>query len=620
MTSSAAELRSYADGCFAQGQYAEAAAAYEEAIALEPEESSYWWLGLSLFLQGEQADAQLAWMTPLLEATSEETARSHLLKFLLEQAQALNHAGYYEEAVQLGLICIELAPDDPNVLLPAANWMQHTDDPSWLLESIALAETGLARSSSLIDQVLFTHLSLSALMSTCGEWQHSWKSYQIHKQLLASLGAGAEVADRNRLPNLLGMGAFLLYFEDNPKINRPIRSQFAAVCQAELQQQVATQRGQRYHQTYAPLGGSVNRPLKIGYLSECLRQHSIGWLIRWLLKYHDRHRFDVHLYSLMPAEDWLQNSFRAAYGDRFQTLPPTAVEIADRIYQDKIDILVELDSLTSLSGCGAVALKPAPIQVNWLGYDASGIPGVDYFIADPYVLPEAAQSYYQEKIWRLPQTYIAVEGFEAHTPSLRRDQLGIPADAIAYLSSQSGLKRNPDNVRLQLRILKEVPHSYFLIKSWRASLERLESFFGQLADAEGVSRDRLCFLPGVASEFTHRANLGLADVVLDTYPYNGATTTLEALWMGLPIVTRVGEQFAARNSYTMMQNVGLSEGIAWTDEEYVEWGVRLGQDATLREEIGYRLRRSRHTSPLWNAKVFTQQMETAFEQMWKNLS
>ena len=120
------------------------------------------------------------------------------------------------------------------------------------------------------------------------------------------------------------------------------------------------------------------------------------------------------------------------------------------------------------------------------------------------------------------------------------------------------------------------------------------------------------------SETIHRANLAIADVVLDTFPYNGATTTLETLWMGIPLVTRVGEQFAARNSYTMLKNVGIEEGIAWTDEEYVEWGIRLGTDAALRQQVREKLRRSRQTSPLWNAKQFTREMERAYEQMWAN--
>jgi predicted O-linked N-acetylglucosamine transferase (SPINDLY family) len=611
-------MRSQADDQMAQGNYAEAAIAYEQAIALEPQLSHYWNLGLALFLQGELADAQLAWMSPLLEVPDQEEARSQdLVQFLLAQAQALNLTGQYDLAADLGRFCVELAPEDVKVLLPVANWMQHTGLTENLTESIPLAVTCLERSPSYVDRLLATHLILSALMSTCGNWQDSWQYYQIHKQLLASIKAeDLSTSDRAALPNLLGMGAFLLYFEDSPQTNRPIRNHFATVCQSTFRQQAA-QQGKHYHSSFVPLDTAAMKPLKIGYLSESLRQHSIGWLIRWLLQHHDRHHFEVHLYSLLPTDDWIQNSLRESYGDRFHDLPPTAVDIADRIYVDQIDILVELDSLTCLSGCGTLALKPAPIQVNWLGYDAAGIPGVDYFIADPYVLPEAAQSDYTEKIWRLPQTYIAVDGFEVHTPSLRRDQLGIPGDAIVYLSSQSGLKRNPHNIRLQMQIIKSVAHSYFLIKSWRVALNQLEEFFGQFADEVGLSRDRLRFLPGVPSEFVHRANLNLADIVLDTYPYNGATTTLEALWTGLPIVTRVGEQFAARNSYTMMMNAGIPEGISWSDDEYLEWGIRLGHDKALRQEISYRLRRSRHTSPLWNAHAFTRDLEQAYRQMWE---
>jgi len=263
-----------------------------------------------------------------------------------------------------------------------------------------------------------------------------------------------------------------------------------------------------------------------------------------------------------------------------------------------------------------MALKPAPVQVTWLGLDASGIPAVDYFIADPYVLPEFAQEYYTEKIWRLPQTYIAVDGFEVGVPTLRRDSLNIPNDAVVYLSAQRGFKRHPDTARLQMKIIKEVPNSYFLIKGL-ADSEAVQKFFMQLAEEEGVECSRLRFVPQDLSESVHRANLAIADVVLDTYPYNGATTTLETLWMGVPLVTRVGQQFAARNSYTMMMNVGVTEGIAWSDEEYIEWGVRLGKDETLRQQVALKLKASRQTAPLWNGKQFTREMENAYEQMWQ---
>jgi predicted O-linked N-acetylglucosamine transferase (SPINDLY family) len=263
-----------------------------------------------------------------------------------------------------------------------------------------------------------------------------------------------------------------------------------------------------------------------------------------------------------------------------------------------------------------MAKRAAPIQVTWLGLDAAGIPNIDYFIADPYVLPDNAQDYYAEKIWRLPQTYLAIDGFEANVPTLRRTDLNIPDDAIIFLNVQAGLKLHPDIVRLQLKIIKSVPNSYLLVKS-NAQKTILENLFTNLAREEGVEIDRLRFLGRTLTPYEHRANLAIADVILDTYPYNGATTTLECLWMGIPIITKVGEQFAARNSYTFMINAGISEGIAWNDEEYVEWGIKLGKDESLRQEISWKLTESRKTAPIWHTKQFTQEMENAYQQMWQ---
>jgi predicted O-linked N-acetylglucosamine transferase (SPINDLY family) len=310
-------------------------------------------------------------------------------------------------------------------------------------------------------------------------------------------------------------------------------------------------------------------------------------------------------------EEWYKQQVDRAYVGGLST-----IEIADQISQDGIDILIDLDSLTLDLNCEILGMKPASIQATWLGWDASGLPAVDYFIADPYVLPKSAPEYYKEKIWRLPQTYIAVDGFEVEVPTLRREQLNIPSNAVVYLSSQIGYKRHPDTARMQMKIIAEVPNSYFLIKG-AGDETAVKNLFFQLAEEEEVERDRLRFLSQDPTEATHRANLGIADVVLDTYPYNGATTTLETLWMCIPIVTRVGQQFAARNSYSMMVNAGITEGIAWTDEEYVEWGIRLGKYPVLRQQISWKLRQSRQTAPLWNAKQFTLEMEKAYEQMWE---
>ena len=140
-----------------------------------------------------------------------------------------------------------------------------------------------------------------------------------------------------------------------------------------------------------------------------------------------------------------------------------ASEIIAQIRADKIDILMDLDSLTLDTTCQVLAAKPAPIQVSWLGWDATGLPTVDYFMADRYVLPENAQEYYQEQIWRLPKSYIAVDGFEVGTPTIRREDLNIPHKAIVYWSAQKGNRSHLQAIKSQIQILKSVPDSYLLI-------------------------------------------------------------------------------------------------------------------------------------------------------------
>ena len=171
----------------------------------------------------------------------------------------------------------------------------------------------------------------------------------------------------------------------------------------------------------------AQRPLRIGYIAHTLRVHSVGWLSRWLFHYHDKQNFEVGIYFINQNSD---NDFsKRWFKDKatfYRELGINPQEITNKIKEDNIDILVDLDSTTFNGTCTVMAFKPAPIQVTWLGKDASEISTIDYFIADPYVLPDEAQDYYKEKIWRLPQTYIAVDGFETDVPTLRREDLDIP--------------------------------------------------------------------------------------------------------------------------------------------------------------------------------------------------
>jgi predicted O-linked N-acetylglucosamine transferase (SPINDLY family) len=528
--------------------------------------------------------------------------------------------GYSAKQIELAARFTELAlrvsPQNPELLGTLSSLYQDISEHNKGIETAKLCYSLM---EALADKVYANYLIIRGLMGAGGYWDEFGLALETQKSLLASLIEEQPTSLIQTATVRLFIGVFFFpYFQDLPQENIQIRRQLAQLAQLNIEN-YAKEKVEKYRQNRSPILkiDPPNKRLKIGYLSHCLRSHSVGWLARWVFEYRNRDRFEVNAYLLGSEmsrdklEDWYISKVDKAY-----KLGLDSHEVAEKIYEDEIDILVDLDSITLSNSCEIMAIKPAPIQVTWLGWDASSVPTIDYYIADPYVLPESAQDYYTEKIWRLPQTYIAVDGFEVSTPTLRRDQLDIGSEAVIYLSTQRGYKYHPHTARLQMQIIKEVPNSYFLIKGL-AEQESIKKFLVEVAESEGVGADRLRFLALVGAEAEHRANLGIADVVLDTYPYNGATTTMETLWMGVPLVTRVGEQFAARNSYTMMMNAGISEGIAWTDEEYVEWGVRLGKDAALRQQISWKLRQSRQTAPLWNGKQFTREMEKAYEQMWQ---
>ncbi len=504
-------------------------------------------------------------------------------------------------------ICNEILPDSLPVLQVLGYLYSEIGRYS---EAIAIAEQYYQIAPETIDR-LFGSCQIQRAHFTAGNWQDSDRRIDLHRQLLMEIVEQSPFnLHQGECKVLLLASFFLPYTEDNPRVNKSLQNQLAAIYQQNIKPiNIDAKFGKS---ELAKKTGT----LRIGYIGSTLIKHSVGWLSRWLIHHHDRQSFQIFLYCLnMNREDQFNHQWFRDKVDITSYFAIDSDEIAAQIRADEIDILIDLDSLTFDTTCLVMAQKPAPLQVSWLGWDSTGIPVIDYFIADPYVLPDDAQDYYSEKIWRLPQTYLAVDGFEIGTPTLRREDLDIPADAVIYLSSQSGYKRHPDCIKSQMEIIKAVPNSYFLIKG-KSDAATIQDFFGKLATEVGIDLDRLRFLETAPDEMTHRANLAIADIVLDTFPYNGATTTLETLWMGIPMVTQVGQQFAARNSYTFMLNAGITEGIAWNTSEYIEWGIKLGLDRDLRNKIHGKLRSSRSTAPVWNAKQFTLDLEAAYREMW----
>ncbi len=533
-----------------------------------------------------------------------------ITELLLSKAETMGQERKYSfYASQLVEICLKNQPYNLEILKQGIYYYSSNRQYH---ESQILAQRFYDCSHTIAEKSLALRQLISHAI-TLGDWREAFNILPEYCSILTDLLQEQPHIEEAYIRTCLSMLTQpLLYFDDRTREKRLIINGIGALFQKLTQDYYSCP----VHSP-SPNTHNLSRKLKIGYIGHTMRSHSVGLLSRWLIRHHDKERFTTYAYFVChQVEDDITKKFFRDVVDYAYNSNNVINDLVTKIEKDEIDILVDLDSFTHNMTSMIMALKPAPIQVSWLGMDSNGIPNIDYFIADSSVLPNNAQEYYQEKIWRLPYSYVAVDGFEVDITSLKREDLEIPQSAIIYFNIQNALKRYPATIHSQMKIIKAVPNSYLVIKG-DGDQEILKELFITIAEQEGVDRTRLRFLGRSPTEAIHRANLQIADVVLDTYPYNGATTTLETLWMEIPLVTRVGEQFAARNSYTFMMNAGITEGIAWSDEEYIEWGIKLGMDENLRKEVSWKLRQSKKKSPLWNGKQFAREMEKAYEQMWE---
>ena len=552
-------------------------------------------------------------------------------EILLGLKAAIRH--YYSQqklltTVQIQEVTLEISeltqdPGIPEVLAGLFRCLGEMRSQPSLLRVMELSKGYLAQYESLTFNILLLQALINASTVLYGIQYDIQPYYLQYKNLLEKVfleTISEQDFDFSEYYRLISLGMTFLYFEDSPRDNRRLRNRMgylgSQVMRNEFEQEIKRYQKNIDERLSNVSSAQTEDPLKIGYITDCLRVHSVGWLVRWVLQYHDPNLVDVYTYSTYNPKDFIHDQLMEQYGSKIKHIDYPIQHITDQIQLDKIDILVDLGSLTEYQNCVVTAVKPAPVQLTWLGMDASGIPTVDYYLADRFSLPDDAQDYYSEKLIKMPHCYIAVDGFELDRPSTCRADFGIPEDAVIYLSSQGGAKRHPDNMKLQVQILAQVPKSYLLIKGMKTDESVILKNFAELAVSLGVDSDRIKIMPATPKEDTHRANLKIADIILDTYPYNGATTTLEALWCEVPLVTRVGQQFAARNSYSMLMNAGVTEGIAWTDDDYVNWGVMFGLNRELRDRVRWKLRQGKRTSPLWDARQFTRDLEAVYQQIW----
>lgn len=361
------------------------------------------------------------------------------------------------------------------------------------------------------------------------------------------------------------------------------------------------------------------RRITLGYLSADFQEHATAHLISELISLHDRDRFQVNGYSYgrddgSPARRRLSQSF-----DRFVDLEPASfAEAATRIRADAVDILVDLKGYTAGARPQILALRPAPIQVNYLGYPGTmGASAFDYILVDPYVVPPRQQPFFSEKLVYMPHCYQVTDCTRPIAPRVpTRAECGLPETGFVFCCFNSSYKITPPVFDVWMRLLAAVPASaLWLLEDHPEASANLR----REAQSRGVAAARLVFAPGLPSP-SHLARFALADLFLDTLPYNAHTLASDALWGGCPLVTCSGEAFPSRVAGSLLRAVGLPDLVTNSLADYEALALRLatGPDycRAIRARLRANLRANRLASPLFDTRRFARDLEVAYLAMY----
>jgi predicted O-linked N-acetylglucosamine transferase (SPINDLY family) len=356
------------------------------------------------------------------------------------------------------------------------------------------------------------------------------------------------------------------------------------------------------------------RRLRVGYVSGDFYSHPVGIFIEAVLAHHDKSRYEVFCYYNRSKHDDLTARLQKSADHWCNVAGESDDELAQRVRRDSIDLLVDLAGHTAANRLPVFARKPAPVQATWMGYFATtGLPAMDYIIADRFVIPPQEERYYVERVARLPNAYLCF------SPPEYKIEPG-PLPALAAGKVTFGCFNNPSKltdgvIACWSRLLHALPEAqlYVKYKPFGDAAVR-QRYLAQFA-SRGIAPERVRF-----SGRSPRNELLTAyrevDIGLDPFPYNGGITTLESLWMGVPVVTLRGDHFVSRVGDSLMTNAGLVEYIAATEDEYIAKALGLASDLPRLAELRGRLRAQLLASPLCDGRGYTRDMENVYREIW----
>ncbi len=598
-----------------EGDYRAAVATFEQALAASPDHPALLNnLGLAREKLGDLAAAEGAFKRVLEVSPDDLNALANLAQNYYQQRR-------YKEAIPLFERLVVRMPG-----APAAIWANFGSSMR-SVGNLAAAEPHLARATELapdrpepwrdlgacrvelyrwggaalaygkaLDLDPDDLVSASMLLYACGH-ECVWDRFDALRQRLHDAMAQPAPGEAT-----LAVPFAVQSFNDDPAAERSLAERWSA------------------HEFLAP--SPVRAPrrqgpvkLRVGFLSPDLRGHPVGRLVVGLVERLDRTRFEVCAYSTSKeVDDAIRERIRNAC-DRFRSFPAVdAREVADAIRSDRVDVLIDLTGHTAGANVSTLSLRPAPVQINYLGYTGTlGNPAVDWIVADAYCIPPGLAGTCVERPLYLEPCYMPPCGDQVDADdSISRSDYGLPEHALVYAVMSAAYKILPERFDAWMEVLRAVPGSVL----WLRTMGGVAARRLQLrAASRGVDPARLLI---ARNEPVPRyiARYRLADLFLDTWPFGSHTTVNDALFAGLPVLTQAGRTFASRASASQVIAAGLPELVANSLQDYVDGAIALGSDRTRLVELSARLRANRSRLPYFDLDAYARAFEAAVERAW----
>ncbi|EIC20523.1 O-linked N-acetylglucosamine transferase, SPINDLY family protein [Thiorhodovibrio frisius] len=590
------------------GRYDQAILAFEAAINLQPNfAEGYLNLGLTL-KDLERYDLALAAFDRVLRLkpgfAAAHNNRGIVLKELgrLEEAltaydtalslrpdfaKAHNNRGFvlkdlgrYTDALAACDAALQLQPD----LADAYNTRGYVlKDMGRIAEALAACETGLELQPDLVD----AHNNRGGLLQALGYQNEAIASYCEAIRIKPDYS----LAHNNRL--------FALHYGERT----PSGAIWAAACE------FGDKFGKPRFFDQEPFRGKSDGRVHIGYVSGDFHNHPVGYFLESVLKNHDHKKFSVHCYDTQGAQDDLTARLKRHAQVWRSLVGINDAGAAEQIRSDEIDILIDLSGHTAHNRLLVFAQRPAPVQVTWLGYfGTTGLPTIDYILADRYVVTETDEQFFSEKIVRLPHSYLC---FTPPTENVGIKPCRSARNFIKFASFNNIAKLSDQTIWLWAQIILRVPNSQLVIRDKALGDATVRQRIIDRFAIQGVVQERLDIKPSLRRE-EYLESYNDVDISLSPTPFGGGTTTAEALWMGVPVVCLRGGTWVGRISESIIKTVGLRDLVAETEEEYIHIATSLATRADQLHEMRSGLRSRLENSPFCDCPAFTRDLEEAF--------